>query len=176
MSNFWPAGFELSDTESPMQILKSAQEEWATQSDGALVLLLKHCKSQMGNDMIVVDAKHVPSNRTTTLFEVVHRPATPYPVTIQPKGMDLPDFLKKSYHQQGIDSIVAASVVASYRMTGHDVTNEWVADTPSEFRTKLTQVFNLGTTKSEILNLVSAGLPVAKPSEGQAKEDEAEDK
>ena len=34
--------------------------------------------------------------------------------------------------------------------------NEWVADTPSELREKLEEVFSLGNIKSEILNLVSS--------------------
>jgi len=174
MSNFWPTGFDLSDTASPKQILLIAQEEWATQSDGGMLLLLRNCKSQGGNDMIIVDAKYVPANRTTTLFQVVHRPGTPYPVTIQPKGQDLPDFLKKSYHQPGMGAI-AAVTKAMCLGQGNDVTNEWVADTPSEFRTKLTAVFNLGTTKSEILNLVSGGSPASEPSEGQVEEHRTDD-
>ena len=170
MSDFWPVGFELNDTQSPMQILKGAQDEWCARSDGALLLVLRRSKSQDGNDMIVVDAQYVPSNRTATLFDVVHRPGVPYPVTIQPKGTDLPDFLKRSYNRPGLAIIPQ---LANVLTQDQHVTNEWVADTPSEFRSKLTKAFNLGTTKSEILNLVSGSLPAPEPSEDQAGEGEA---
>lgn len=36
------------------------------------------------------------------------------------------------------------------------VNNKWVADTPSEFRERLEEVFNLGVVKSAILNLLAA--------------------
>jgi hypothetical protein len=36
------------------------------------------------------------------------------------------------------------------------VVNQWVSDTPSEFRKKLSEAFNLGIIKREILNLASS--------------------
>jgi hypothetical protein len=96
MSNFWPKGFELTDTESPRQILETAQREWNAESSGVLTLVFQETKSESGNDMIIVHAKHVPSNRTVTLFSVIYRPNTPYPATIQPKDDILPNYLKKS--------------------------------------------------------------------------------
>ena len=34
--------------------------------------------------------------------------------------------------------------------------NEWVAETPGEFRNKLREAFNLGIVKSEVLSLFSS--------------------
>jgi hypothetical protein len=150
MSNFWPKGLEITDTESPKQILKTAQREWNSESGGILTLVFQETKSESGNDMVVVHAKHVPSNRTVTLFSVIYRPNTPYPATIRPKDDVLPNYLKKSYYKPGT---LTGSGVLNFQ--GRQVTNDWVSDAPAEFRRKLEEVFNLGIVKSEILSLVS---------------------
>jgi hypothetical protein len=171
MSNFWPKGIEISDTQSPMQILETAQEEWHLNSDGLLTLVLQGTKSKAGNDMIIVHAKHIPSNRTVTLFSVVYRHNTPYPATIQPKDDDLPNYLKKEYNKSGALTDVV-------RQLGSErVSNTWVSDEPSEFRKKLEQVFNLSVVKSDIVNLLSTSREVTdddrdEPAEEFTREDE----
>lgn len=157
MSNFWPFDLKLDDTQTPMEILRVAQEDWNTNSSGMLALVLQEAKSQSGNDMLIIHVKHVPSNRTATLFSVVHRPGAPYPATIQPKEDDLPNILKKSYYKPGFADIGAG--ISSIQ--GHTVENKWVSDTPADFRAKLKEVFNLGFVKGEILNLVSSASGVA---------------
>ena len=51
MSNYWPSGLELSDTQSPREILKVAQEEWYTSSEGVMELVLQDAESESGNSM-----------------------------------------------------------------------------------------------------------------------------
>jgi hypothetical protein len=164
MSNFWPSGIELSDTQSPKEILKNAQEDWRTSSDGVMELVLQDALSESGNPMIIVYAKHVVYNRTATLLSVVHQPEKPYPVTIQPTDESLPNFLKKSYHERSLSDGVLGSSRLSLSETmleaisgkqPKSIENRWVSDTPSEFRVKLAEAFNLGITKRSILNLAS---------------------
>lgn len=152
MSKYFPVGLKLDDTQTPMEILQNAQLDWETESGGLVTLILQTAKSKDGDDMILVHAKHVPSNRTVSLFSLVCRTGNPYPVRIQPKDNELPKFLRKSYHEPGFAS--ALSIAAAVNVQGHTVTNEWVSDTPAEFRNKLSEVFNLGIVKSEVLNLV----------------------
>jgi len=153
MSMFWPAGLDLRDTQSPIEILGFTQEEWSANSDGFLALVFQTAKSRSGNDMIIVHAKHIPSNRTAELFSIAHRLDTPYPVAIQPNEYELPKSLKKKYYQENEHE---------YEMRDHEpdagytVENPWVADTPSELRLLLEKAFNLGSVKSVILNLVSS--------------------
>ncbi len=164
MSSFWPADIKLSDTQSPQEILKAAKEDWQTSSDGVMDLVLQDAESESGNSMIIVHAKHVLSNRTAALFSVVHRPAHPYPVAIQLKEKELPDFLKKSYYRE--DSVISPNRnTAILSKALGTVSNRWVSDTPPEFRERLTDAFNLGSVKSEILNLAS----VAKENRGSEK-------
>ena len=40
-------------------------------------------------------------------------------------------------------------------VTEKEVTNEWVCETPAEFRVNLRRALNLGVVKSEIVSLVS---------------------
>jgi hypothetical protein len=172
MSSFWPDGVELSDTQSPKDILNTAQEEWQTASNGILQLVLQDAKSECGNSMIIVHAKNVASNRTATLFSIVHQPEKPYPVTIQPKKEDLPTFLKKSYYEEtplswrdiqttSINSLINRSSELDIKQ----VVNKWVSDTPPEFRKKLSEAFNLGIVKREILNLASINANIANNTE-----------
>jgi hypothetical protein len=101
--------------------------------------------------MIIVHAKHVPGNRTTTLFSVISRPNAPYPATIQPKEDVLPNALKKTYYKPGVLDGLESKVITA----GQKITNQWVSDSPSEFRTNLEQAFNLSFVKSAILNLLA---------------------
>jgi hypothetical protein len=159
MGNFWPSGLELSDTQSPREILESAQDDWRTSSNGIMDLILQDAQSESGNTMIIVHAKNLVNNRTATLFSIVHLPERPYPVKIQPKDEDLPDFLKKSYNEpvsKYMSEILGTktSLLDLYKKE-RSVTNPWVSDTPSEFRKNLANAFNLGIIKREILNLAS---------------------
>jgi hypothetical protein len=157
MSGFWPTGLDISDTAPPTAILKTAQGEWETKSGGVLTLVLQEAESESGNTMIIVHAKYIPGNRTATLFSVVHRPNAPYPVTIQAEKEDLPEFLKKSYRKPDLGDI------ASIGMYGQEIQNKWVSDTPSEFRSKLEEAFNLGSVKRVVLSLISH----TPPAEGE---------
>ncbi len=155
MSKFWPEGLSVSDIRSPYEILKNAQEEWETASDGVLTLVFQESEPNDGIETITVHAKHIPSNRTVTLFSVIHRQKEFYPVTIQPREKEkLPSILKKSYYQPGSEAI-GVGFVAQWR-EGKTVTNKWVSDTPSEFTEKLTKAFNLSEVKAAVLNLTSS--------------------
>ena len=156
MSDFWPDDLELEDNRSPWEILEEAHADWEEHSGGRLNLVLQATESVSGNDMIVVHAKFEPSGRTAELFTVVHRPGSPYPARIQPKD-DLPDVFKKSYRVANKTMGALAMTIGAER----DVVNEWVADTPAEFRSKLREVLNLGSTKSEIVSLAATRPPDA---------------
>lgn len=117
----------ISDDLTPMEIFKVAQEDWRTSNNGGIELVLQNATSQSGNFMIIVHAKHVASNRTTTLFSVVHLSNNPYPVAIQ------------------LEDVFIENIMF--------ILNKQVLNTPSEFRKKLAEVFNLGDVKGKILNL-----------------------
>jgi hypothetical protein len=167
VTNFWPTGLDLGDTSSPLEILASAQQQWTEQSEGLLALVIQEAESTNKNHILIVHAKHVPSNRTVTLFAVVHRPGAPYPAKIQPRDDELPDILKRSYYRRGIADIGAEIGTVS----GRQVINKWVCETPSEFRAQLQEVFNLGTLKSEVLSLVSGTGSSEAANEAEGVED-----
>lgn len=160
MPSFWPSGLELSDTATPMNILLDASNEWKINSEGLLELIAQTAQSKSGNDMIIVHAKHVPTNRTASILSIVMRPGLPYPVRIQPKENDMPDIFKKNYLRPSNPLGFTAAAQAAAKGLLNDIqsveVNQWVAETPSEFRRKLADAFNLGVTKSIILNLVTS--------------------
>ncbi len=154
MSEFWPEGIDVDDLRSPRDILDSAKTQWTAESGGVFTLVLQDAKSTNGNNMVLVHAKHQPSNRSAELFTVVHRPREPYPVTIQPKDEDLPNFLKKKYRSFGL-----ADVGSLATPLGGEIHNEWVAESPKEFSAKLMEAFNLVAVKATMWNLAAGTGP-----------------
>jgi hypothetical protein len=55
---------------------------------------------------------------------------------------------------------------------GKQVENEWVSDTPSEFRKQLQRVFNLEVLKSRIVNLLAGALDDIDANEQNQTEEE----
>lgn len=161
MTDFWPEGISIADSQSPKGILMAADEQWRTKSDGVFSLDIQEATSTKGHTMLIVHARHEPTNRTVKLFKVVHRATAPYPVTIQPREEDLPNFLKKSYFAPSFTSSFTTMGDFAHAMRtmseGRMVENEWVADTPGEFRDQLKGAFNLGIVKASILALVAEG-------------------
>jgi hypothetical protein len=76
-------------------------------------------------------------------------------------------FLQRSYYKPGLSDVGLRMTIGQ----GHEVTNEWVSDTPSEFRSKLSKVFNLGVVKCEILSLVSNSPAVQEHNEEESGEE-----
>lgn len=162
MADYFPSGITLDDTASPLDVLEEAQKEWTDRTGGVLALVIQRAESEKGNAMLIVHAKHVPSNRTVQLLTVVHRPSAHYPATIQPRDDDLPNLLKKSYNIRGVFGVRDMESIRT-------VNNEWVCDTPAEFRQKLKEALNLGVIKSEIVSLLSGTSPAPVPDDGDER-------
>ena len=168
MNSFWPSGLEVDDVSSPMEILEAARSEWDDKSGGVLTLILEETESQGGYPLINVHAEHNPTQRTVALFSVIHQKRELYPATIKPKSQYLPPFLRKEYYDPGLLEVD----IDDGGMTGRTVTNDWVSETPSEFRENLEDAFNLPYVKTAMFNLLTggranaAGHDSARPSEG----------
>jgi putative intracellular protease/amidase len=163
MSDYWPDGIDLNDVASPLEILKEAAKGWSEKSGGTVELLIQPATSKSNYDMLLVHGKHVPSGRTVSLFSVVYRPGAPYPARLQLDDEDLPDLFKKVYYQPGPLTIMGAMASMAGNTEGRQVTNKWVCDVPSEFRTKLRNAFNEGGVKTKILNLIAVPKQVEQP-------------
>lgn len=173
MNSFWPEGLSLKDVRSPYEVLQIAQQEWEKETGGAMTLLLQLAKSESGHAMIIVHAKYIPSDRTALLLKVIHRANDPYPVTIQPRSEQLPEFLKKSYYQIGFGDFSAVAGGVREGLQGRTVTNKWVSDTPLEFHQKLSEALNLSEVTSAILGLASEVAPENPEDSGDAPPNES---
>jgi hypothetical protein len=159
LAKFFPAGLDARDSSSPADILLEARTQWERESSGALTLDFTNDEIKEGLAVTFVRVIHLPSQRSASLFEVGHRPDTPYPVAIQPDDDDLPKLLRKSYYEPGSpgltnwNAMMAAATLA--KTEGKTVKNDWVADTPAEFRAMLEKAFNLGYVKGIVVNLLA---------------------
>ena len=153
MSNFWPSGLDLKDTDTVHDILQAAQKEWQERSLGQLVLLLQDERSSDGHQLYIIHAKHVPTNRILALFRVKHLAGEAYPASIQPREDKLPNYLRKTYYEPGPADYMTQDDPNDE--PGRIVTNKWVANSPAEFRNMLHEVFNLDSIKSALVAFVS---------------------
>lgn len=163
--SFFPDGIEFSDIRSPLQILEEAREDWRTQTSGLLDLHISDGGLEEETTFLwEVYVIHTPTKRMAKLLSVAHRPDAAYPADIRPVSFDIPRYLKKSYTVQRRRSAPSLLSNTSYlrelREFGSEfitetVTNEWVCDTPAEFRKKLQTALTLGTVKSVINSLIA---------------------
>lgn len=152
MSNFWPSDLNLKDTSSPSEIITEASKEWHTRSQGQLVLQAEPYETDEGDEALTVFVQHIPTSRAISLFTVNYRANHPYPARFFPKGDELPNYLKKSYKSRSLLSTVSLDNLS----TGQQIQNEWVCDTPTEFRENLKKIINLGSIRSRIVSLLSS--------------------
>lgn len=140
MAEFWPSGFNITDTASPYEILNQASEEWAEEGGGLLRLIIDQ-EDTVLSSTFDVHAEHVPSKRTISLFSVTHLRARPYPSEI-------------GISWYGHSEMIAGIVV-------NQPSQKLVARTPERFRELLRAVFNRDDLKSELLRfVVNAGSAV----------------
>ena len=173
MAKYFPRDINISDISPPLAILRDAQSEWEEATGGALALDIDVGISDKGLSLISVRAVRRANDRSATLFRVTHRQDNPYPAAVIPEGEDLPTPLRKTYFQRGFPSLggINAAVLASTMMNseGKMSTNEWVADTPAEFRELLEKALTRGYAKGVILNLIASASLVQEGVEKSGK-------
>lgn len=157
--SFFPEDLDLSTLQSPVAILKEAQEEWKDRTQGALILHIVESdlsnSSQFIIDIILV---HVASKRSARLLSLRHLPGKSYPVEIQPEAFDYPDYLvKQRVVPARKKSLLGPSILEGLGeiIPQHTITNKWICETPLELRERLAEAFNLGSVKSLTVNLVA---------------------
>jgi hypothetical protein len=157
--SFFPDDLDLSTLQSPVAILKEAQEEWKERSQG--VLHLHRVESELSNStQYITDVilAHVASGRSAKLLSLRHLPGKPYPVEIQPEAFDYPDYLvKQRVVPARKKSLLGPSILEGLGdiIPQHTITNKWICETPLELRERLAEAFNLGSVKSLTVNLVA---------------------
>ena len=162
---FFPDDIELSEIFSPSEILEDAKRDWDAHSNGILLLQISQALVESEEELVLdVYVIHSPSKRMAKVLSVAHRPNHPYPIEIRPESFNIPKYLKKSYKTQtrrspsplfSIADQMRAIERALPEVVTQTITNEWVCDTPSEFKEKLENAFNLGSVKSTIHNIIA---------------------
>ncbi|MFN9610547.1 MAG: hypothetical protein ACK546_00080 [bacterium] len=161
--SFFPHDIEIANLESPLDILSEAKLEWDSEGQGIISLLVDEGQSTSKDGttfaLIHVFVVHIPSQRVAGLLTVFHVSGKPYPARIKPERHDVPDFLRKEravpprptdLSKQHVLSSFASMAPA------HTVVEEWVCESPSEFRKQLAKALTQGSVKYTITSIVAA--------------------
>lgn len=157
--SFFPDDIDLSEIQSPTEILEEAREEWARRSGGTLELIVVESDlSDSAKSILDIILAHSSSGRQAKLLSLRHVPDQAYPLEIVPESFNYPDYLvKKRFVPARKKTLLGPSILDSLGelIPEHTVTNKWVCETPREFRLMLAEALNLGSVKSLIVNLVT---------------------
>lgn len=157
--SFFPDDIDLSEIQSPAEILEEAREEWSRRSDGALdLIVVESDMSDNTRSILDVILAHLSSGRQAKLLSIRHVPDQAYPLEIVPESFNYPDYLvKKRFVPARKKTLLGPSILDSLGelIPEHTVTNKWVCETPREFRKMLAEALSLGSVKSLIVNLVA---------------------
>lgn len=157
--SFFPDDIDLSEIQSPTEILEEAREEWARRSDGMLdLIVIESDLSDSTRSILDVILTHSSSGRQAKLLSLRHVPDQAYPLEIVPESFNYPDYLvKKRFVPARKKTLLGPSILDSLGelIPEHTVTNKWVCETPREFRQMLAEALSLGSVKSLIVNLVA---------------------
>ena len=184
--SFWPHDINAEDVRSPRDILRQAGDELENRT-GKLVVFIGQSPL---DDRIVLsfEITNHESNVTLNLFEASHQKHQSYPVVIVPPESNIPEFLRTERYvpgspsRIGVVSELARVMQATHGTSGHYVKNEWVCATPTEFKSKLIDLFAEDYVKCRIISLLApTGIEEAGQSENNdpsaaAEESESEGK
>ncbi len=146
MVNFWPKNLVLKNSASPFEIIEEAKKDWFEKSQGLIRLEIHPLGNRDGLSHYAISALHIPTDRSTTLFELSHREGAVYPIKIKPRPDPIPNSLRKTYYQPGFGEIKP-------EFQGRLVENKLVAQNPFEFTNNLSEVLTSDETTAEILSL-----------------------
>lgn len=157
--SFWPADINAEEILPPRDIMHAAGIELENRT-GILNVMIVESKL---DDRVVLafELTNEESSRTLNLFEASHRIKECYPVAINPPNSDVPEFLRRKRYVPGQPGALEGSSIGAFHRVmqgtqGRYVDNEWVCATPTEFRTKLTDLFAKDSVKSRIVSLMAS--------------------
>ncbi len=153
MGSFWPKGIDIKDVAAPYEILQLANQDWLTESEGLLSLVIQEKEPEEGMEEFIVHALHIPSDRSVTLFSVTQLGDTPYPARITLRGDRIPIFLQKEYHRTKKGILADANALYESKEL---IANKWVSETPADFRKHLSEALNSSETKSVVFSLLAS--------------------
>lgn len=162
--SFFPSDLEIINAQSPLDILSEAKDEWDAKGQGVVTLLVDEGRSTLRSHgdidvtLIRVYALHIPTERVESLLTVIHVSGKPYPARINPEKEDIPAYLRKERFVPAKKAgLMPPSILQSISeaIPAHTVTEEWVCESPEEFRRQLAKALTLGHVKSAITNIIA---------------------
>ncbi|MEM7735651.1 MAG: DUF6331 family protein [Deinococcota bacterium] len=151
MTNSWSDGVDPGYTQTSREILEDAQADWYERSRGLLELVLEDALSKAGNSVVLVYIKHVPTNKTAWSFSILRDTKNKYPITIQPGYKHIQHYQEES----SLYSLTKIARAVATHFVGNNVSNQWIAHTPTELREKLIETAKLAIIMSKKIDLSS---------------------
>jgi len=172
--SFWSDDINADEVLSPEDIMKDAGDELHSRT-GKLIVSIR--KSRLDDRVVLAfEVLNRETQRACTLLEVSHRTDQSFPVLINPPEWDIPNFLKRRRYVPGKRGAFASlgALAAAQQMMGEPgryVENEWVCATPSEFKDKLTKLFDQDRVKYRIISLLTeTGIEEAPKEEAEGRD------
>lgn len=160
--SFFPHDLEIVNVQSPLDILSEAKNEWDAEGQGVITLLVDEGRSTESDIVyawIRVYAQHIPTERIENLLTVIHVCDKPYPARIDLVKEDVPAVLRKERlvpaKRPGLMTAGLLQTL-SEAIPAHTVSEEWVCQSPGEFRQQLAKALTRGSVKSAITNIIAA--------------------
>ena len=160
--SFFPHDLEIVNVQSPLDILSEAKNEWDAEGQGVITLLVvegRSTESDIVYAWIRVYAQHIPTERIENLLTVIHVCDKPYPARIDLVKEDVPAVLRKERLVPAKSpGLMTAGLLQtlSEAIPAHTVSEEWVCQSPGEFRQQLAKALTRGSVKSAITNIIAA--------------------
>ena len=160
--SFFPRDLEIVNVQSPLDILSEAKNEWDAEGQGVITLLVVEGRSTTPDIVyacIRVYAQHIPTERIEYLLTVIHVCDKPYPARIELVKEDIPANLRKERFVPAMRGGLVSSDFferVNKAAPAHTVSEEWVCQSPGEFRKQLAKALTRGSVKSAITNIIAA--------------------
>lgn len=176
--SFFPHDLEIVNVQSPLDILSEAKNEWDAEGQGVIKLLVVEGRSTIPATTpdivyacIRVYAQHIPTERIEHLLTVIHVCDKPYPARIELVKEDIPANLRKERFVPARSGGLLSSDLfktLNEAAPAHTVSEEWVCQSPGEFRKQLAKALTRGSVKSAITNIIAASTKETDPSSPSA--------
>lgn len=139
---------------SPLELLNYQARRLEERTSGRLKVELSGYKTEDREALRFTVA--VPSqDYRCLLFEVLHRPDFVLPASFVPPE-PLPNYLREKYVKPGAPSPFAPSLPKFLESTPErTIENQWVANTPAEFQTKLQKLLQTQEVKALLASLIT---------------------
>lgn len=166
--DLWPDDALATSAEmpSPIELLEQQARYLEQRTSGRLMVELSEYKTE-DRDALRFTVTVPSQDYRCLLFEVLHRPDLMLPASFVPPE-PLPNYLRERYVVPGLSlgqsSLATFATVMKGISQPSTIENQWVANTPAEFQTKLQKLLQTQEVKALLASLMNMASRPPKPN------------